>query len=178
MNLRWFKLYRAYSISFNSKGLYQSSGKEKKNSYFVFPSSTKRENRHFHVVVVQRRQRNAYKNTRCTCKGVIFANLNLLLFCRPRWRHRRLCLSTLSKYRLNTYRAETWRFGATFWRPKTQPTTVCTPITGRTTRASYSSRLRFNATSSRTAVPGSTSRPAPVYCRDGWINDEPLRSVR
>ena len=37
--------------------LYQSSGKEKK-SCLVFASSTKREFRHFHVVVVQRRQIN------------------------------------------------------------------------------------------------------------------------
>ena len=39
----------------NSKGLYQSSGKEKRSCCLVLPSSTKREFRHFHVVVVQRR---------------------------------------------------------------------------------------------------------------------------
>ena len=60
-----FKLYRAYSTSFNSykrwqiflelnsKGLYRSSGKEKESHCLVFTSSTKREIRHFHVVVVQ-----------------------------------------------------------------------------------------------------------------------------
>ena len=36
----------------NSKGLYQSSGKEKESCCLVFPSSTKCEIRHFHVVVV------------------------------------------------------------------------------------------------------------------------------
>ena len=46
----------------NSKGLFQSSGKEKENCCFVFPSSTKREIRHFHVLVVQRRQRNIQKS--------------------------------------------------------------------------------------------------------------------
>ena len=34
------------SLELNSKGLYQSSGKEKENWCFVFPSSTKREIRH------------------------------------------------------------------------------------------------------------------------------------
>ena len=75
MNLRGLKLYRAYSISFNSslncwqillelnsKGLYQSSGKEKESCCLVFPSSTKREISHFHVVVVQQRQRNVQKS--------------------------------------------------------------------------------------------------------------------
>ena len=68
------ELYRTYSISFNSslncwqillelnsKGLYQSSGKEKE-SCLVFPYSTKREIRHFHVLVVQQRQRNVQKS--------------------------------------------------------------------------------------------------------------------
>ena len=45
----------------DSKGLYQSSGEEKESCCLVFPSSTKREIRHFHVVVVKRRQRNAQK---------------------------------------------------------------------------------------------------------------------
>ena len=40
-----------------SIGLYQSSGKEKEICCCVFPSSTKREIRHFHVVVGQRRQK-------------------------------------------------------------------------------------------------------------------------
>ena len=69
------ELYRTYSISFNSslncweillelnsKGMYQSSGKEKDSCCLVFPSSTKREIRHFHVVVVQQRHRNVHKS--------------------------------------------------------------------------------------------------------------------
>ena len=40
------------------KRLYRSSGKEKKNGWLVFMSSTKRKIRHFHVVVVQLRQIN------------------------------------------------------------------------------------------------------------------------
>ena len=35
--------------------------KRKENRCFVFPSSAKREIWHFHVVVVQQRQRNAQK---------------------------------------------------------------------------------------------------------------------
>ena len=48
-------------LELNSKGLYQSSGKEKENCCFVFPSSTKREIWYFHVVVVERRLRNVQK---------------------------------------------------------------------------------------------------------------------
>ena len=49
-------------LELNSKGLHQSSGKEKESCCLLFPSSTKREIRHFHVVVVQRRLRNAQKS--------------------------------------------------------------------------------------------------------------------
>ena len=44
-------------LELNSKRLYRSSGKEKESPCLVFTSSTQREIRHFHVVVVQRRQR-------------------------------------------------------------------------------------------------------------------------
>ena len=46
-------------MELNSQGLYQSSGKGKESCCLVLPSSTKRELRHFHVVVMQRRPRNA-----------------------------------------------------------------------------------------------------------------------
>ena len=71
VNLRFFKLSCAYSISssagnffleLSSRGLYQSSGKEKESCSLVFPPSTNREIRHVHVVVVQRRQRNVQKS--------------------------------------------------------------------------------------------------------------------
>ena len=39
-------------MELNSKGLHQSSGKEKERSCLLFPSSTKREIRQFLVVVV------------------------------------------------------------------------------------------------------------------------------
>ena len=45
-------------LELDSKGLYQSAGKEKES---VFSSSTKREFRNFHVVVVQQRQKNVPK---------------------------------------------------------------------------------------------------------------------
>ena len=50
-------------LELNSKGLYRSSGKEKKTCCLTFTSSTNREIRHFHrhVVVVQRRKRNVQK---------------------------------------------------------------------------------------------------------------------
>ena len=48
-------------LELNSNGLYHSSGKEKESCCLVFPFSTKREFRHFHVVFVQRRLRNVTK---------------------------------------------------------------------------------------------------------------------
>ena len=66
-------------LELNYKGLYQSSGKEKQSCCLAFPSSTKREFRHFHVVVVQRRQRNVQKSV-MHVQSCCFANLNLLLF--------------------------------------------------------------------------------------------------
>ena len=51
----------AIFLELNFKGLYQSSGKEKESRCLEFPSSTKREFRHFHVVVVQRQLRNVQK---------------------------------------------------------------------------------------------------------------------
>ena len=83
-------------MELNSIGSYQSSGKEEENCCFVFPSSTKREIRHYHVVVVQRRQRNVQKSVKHV-QSCCFANLNQLLFCRSRCRRRRRCLSSLKK---------------------------------------------------------------------------------
>ena len=80
----------------NSKGLFQSSGNEEENC-FVFLSSTNREIRHFHVLVVQRRQRNIQKSV-IHVQSCCFANLNLLLFCRSRCRRRRRCLRSLVYY--------------------------------------------------------------------------------
>ena len=60
----------------------------------MFPSSTKREIRHFHVVVVQRRQRSVQKSV-MHVKSYCFANLNLLMFCRSLCRRCRHCLSSL-----------------------------------------------------------------------------------
>ena len=61
----------------------------------MFPSSTKREIRHFHVVVVQRRQRNVQKSV-THVQSCYFANLNLLVYSgRSRRRSRRLCVSSL-----------------------------------------------------------------------------------
>ena len=60
----------------------------------VFPSSTKREIRHFYVVVVQRQQRNVQKSV-MHVQSCCFANLNLLRYCRSLRRRRRRCLSSL-----------------------------------------------------------------------------------
>ena len=77
----------------NAERLRQSSGKEK-GSCLVFPSSTKREFRHFYDVVVQWRLRNV-QNSVMHVQSCCFANLNLLPFCRSRCCCRRRCLSSL-----------------------------------------------------------------------------------
>ena len=59
------RLIRQMLVNFfevDFKGLNQRSGKEKESSCLVFPSSPKREIGHFHLVVVQRRQRNVQKS--------------------------------------------------------------------------------------------------------------------
>ena len=63
----------------DSKGLHQSSAKEKESCCLVFPSSTNREIRHFHVLVVQWRQRNEQKSL-MRVQSCCFANLNLVFF--------------------------------------------------------------------------------------------------
>ena len=83
-----------FFLEMNSKRLYRSSGKEEESRCIVFTSSTKCEGRHFHVVVVQWRQRNVQKSV-MHVQSCRFANLNLLLLCRSRWRRCRHCLSSL-----------------------------------------------------------------------------------
>ena len=70
-------------VELNFKRLYQISGKEKESCYLVFTSSTKREIRHFHVAVVQRRQRNVQKSDArpkllfCQSKPIAFLPFSL-----------------------------------------------------------------------------------------------------
>ena len=78
-------------MELDSKGLHQSSGKEKENCCLLFPSSTKRENSQFQVAVVQRRQINVQKSC-------CFACLNLLLLCRSRCGRRRRCVNSLMSF--------------------------------------------------------------------------------
>ena len=65
-------------LELNCKGPYQSSGKEKESSCRVFLSSTKRVIRHFHVVVVQQRQRYVQKRV-MHVQSCCFANLRACL---------------------------------------------------------------------------------------------------
>ena len=60
----------------------------------MIPPLTKREIRHFRVVVVQRRQRSVQKSV-MHVKSYCFANINLLMFCRSLCRRCRRCLSSL-----------------------------------------------------------------------------------
>ena len=72
LHLVYFVKYWQMFLELNSKGLYQSSGKEKQSCCLLFGSSTNREFRHFHVVVVQQRLRNVQKKRDARAK---------LLFC-------------------------------------------------------------------------------------------------
>ena len=81
-------------LELNFKRLYQSSGKEREGCCLVFTCLTQRETGHFHVVVVQRRQRNLQKRV-MHVQSCCFANLNLLLFCRSHCLRRRRCVSSL-----------------------------------------------------------------------------------
>ena len=84
-----------FVLELNSEGLYQSSGKEKE-SCLAFPSSTKREIRHFHVVGRATTAKKCTKKRDARAK-LFFANLtvNLLPFCRSRCCRRRRSLNSL-----------------------------------------------------------------------------------
>ena len=84
-----FKLLQTLSRLLHFVVFFVKCWQEKESCCLVFPSSTKREFRHFHVVVVQRRQRNVRQSV-IHVQSCCFANLNLLLFCRSRCRRRYL----------------------------------------------------------------------------------------
>ena len=86
-------------LKLNSQALYQSSGNEKENCCFVFPSSTKRKIRHFHVLIMQRRQRNVQKTERDARTKLLFVT-GLLPFC---CRNRRRCFRSLIKRGVRVY---------------------------------------------------------------------------
>ena len=55
----------------HSEGLFQRSVKEKESCCLLFPPSTKREIRHFHVAVVQWQLKEMFKKGWGTCKVVV-----------------------------------------------------------------------------------------------------------
>ena len=130
MKLPCFKLYRAYSISFNIfikswqfflelnfKRFFWSSEKEEESCCLVcmFTSSTKHEIRHFQVMV-QWWQRNVQKHV-IHGQSCCFANLNLLHLCHSCWRGHHHCLSSVyivlcTQLLIRTqrvYMSSTWR---------------------------------------------------------------------
>ena len=68
-----------FKSKYSDKRAGPSQQTEKESCCLVFPSSTKREIRHYHVVVVQRRQKNVQKSV-MQVQSCCFVNLNLLLF--------------------------------------------------------------------------------------------------
>ena len=69
-NSNGFVKCRPTFLELNSLEPCPSSERERKFCRGLYSSSIKRENRHFHVVVVQWRRRNVQK-TSCTCKVVV-----------------------------------------------------------------------------------------------------------
>ena len=69
-----------FFLELSFKRLYRRSEKEKESRCLVFTCSTKREIRHIHVVVLQRRQRNVQKRV-MHVQSSCFAHLNLFFFC-------------------------------------------------------------------------------------------------
>ena len=108
MNLLFFQIYRTYSISFILSNVGKSfwsrivtdclelQGKKKTESSLEFAFSTKRENKHFYVVVVQRRQGKLQQSV-LHVRSCCFANLILLVFSRSRCGRRHCHLSSLIK---------------------------------------------------------------------------------
>ena len=72
-------------LELNSKGPYQSSGKENESCCLVFPSWTKRDIRQFHInVIVHYDGREMYKQAWCTYK-VIFCQSKPIAFLSFSW---------------------------------------------------------------------------------------------
>ena len=67
------------ALELNSTGLYESLGKEEEYRCLVFPSSTKREIRRLHVVVVQRGLKEMYQKSVIHVQSCCFANLNRII---------------------------------------------------------------------------------------------------
>ena len=91
MNLRLFHFVQFIAkcsrifLELNSKGLYFRQKKKKVARCLVSTSSTKREIRHFHVVVEQRRQRNVQKSVMYVQSCCQFAYLTYCFFFLPFW---------------------------------------------------------------------------------------------
>ena len=91
---RCLKLHRTYSISFNSSNVGKLFWCCILKDCIEVQGNKKKVVRHFHVVVMQRRQRNVQKSV-MHVQSYCFIYRNFLLFCRFRCRRRRRCLSSL-----------------------------------------------------------------------------------
>ena len=105
-----YRLFRAYYISFNSSNvgnlfwswILKDCIKGQFGCRLVFPSSTKREIRYFHVLVVQWRQGNVQKSVRHV-QELLFCQSKPIAFCHSRWCRRRPCLSFLFIVEMNPH---------------------------------------------------------------------------
>ena len=100
-------------LELNSKRLYHSSRKEKESYCLVIPSSTKREIRQFHVVVVHRRLRS-----KCTKKRDARAKI-MVFVCHPKILHKH-CLQFLLGVKMAPRESENNVY-AKFWGDKQRP---------------------------------------------------------
>ena len=78
--LTYFVKCKRTLLELNFYQPYPSSERERKFCHCLFTSFTKREIRHFHVVVVQWRQRNSITKKRDTRAKLLFCLVKLLLF--------------------------------------------------------------------------------------------------
>ena len=87
-----------FKSKYNIKRDGPSQQAERENCCLVFPSSTKREIRRYHVVVVQRRLRKVLQSV-MHVQSCCVANLTLLLFCHSSCFLRRRCALTSTSFR-------------------------------------------------------------------------------
>ena len=130
----------------------------------MFPSSTKREIRHFHIVVVQRRLRNVRKSV-IRPQSCCSANLNLLRFCSSGCRRRRFCFSSLFKYLM---------LGGNERRQKGDDAFEKRSFTGFIRRcAEYTVKLNYNQQSMESQI--TPLCPVTEPGKPGWKGDQYVR---
>ena len=105
-----FKLYRSYSISFNLSKVGEIFWVESERTV---SKSRQKENENFCVVftnsVKWARETRKFQKKKSVMQSCRFANINLRIFCRSRYRRRRRCLSSGLLWSKHFATMVTWR---------------------------------------------------------------------